>query len=328
VLAGIRHYNNGIVIVADEASFGPTAAGGPGLVWLKGMQIVNGGQTTASIYFVKKKEPEIDLRAVRVPAKVIILRLQDPAAEESLISDVSRFANSQTSVKQSDLSANKPWHVAVEKLALSTYTPDGVGRWFYERAAGSYKTWLAREGDTPARLRHLRDEVPPARKITKTDLATYLNAWDRKPDIVSLGAQKNFDQFMSALTPPDGSLQPPLPDVPAYKSMIAKAILFKKTQSLVRPMFRAFQRNIVSYVIALLADRAGSRINLDKIWSAQDLSEALRQQLTRWASEVNDTLQRSAGGRMISEWAKKADCWSAVRTGTYSPMDEHIPELR
>jgi hypothetical protein len=80
--AGTIHaYNNGIVIVADEVHLGKTADGGPGILWLKGMQIVNGGQTTASIYFSKKKNPEIDLRRVRVPAKIIALRSQDSIAE-------------------------------------------------------------------------------------------------------------------------------------------------------------------------------------------------------------------------------------------------------
>jgi len=100
-------YNNGIVVVADEVHLGKTGDGGPGILWMKGMQIVNGGQTTASIYFSKKKNPQIDLSRVRVPAKIIALRSQDSIAEEALISDISRFANSQTSVKLSDLSANK-----------------------------------------------------------------------------------------------------------------------------------------------------------------------------------------------------------------------------
>jgi hypothetical protein len=77
--------------------------------------------------------------------------------------------------------ANKPFHIELEKLALSTYCPDGVGRWFYERAAGSYNTMLARDGTTPARLRQLKDAIPSSRKITKTDLAKYLNAWAEKP---------------------------------------------------------------------------------------------------------------------------------------------------
>lgn len=322
-------YNNGIVIVADEAHLGRTADGGPGIVWLKGMQIVNGGQTTASIYFTKKKAPEIDLRHVRVPAKIIVLRSRDAAAEEALISDISRYANSQNSVKQSDLSANKPFHVEMEKLALSTYCPDGVGRWFYERAAGSYNTMLAREGSTPARLKHLKEIVtPPARKITKTDLAKYMNAWDRKPDLVSLGSQKNFERFMDSLREPEGQPPAPLPDVAAFKAMIAKAILFKKTHALVRPMFPAFQGNVAAYLVSLLADRVGDRIDLDKIWVRQDISQPLRQQLQVWAVEVNDALHRSSGGKMISEWAKKPECWVAVRSSSYSPVRDAIPELR
>lgn len=322
-------YNNGIVLVADEVHLGRTADGGPGIVWLKGMQIVNGGQTTASIYFTKKKTPEIDLRHVRVPAKVIVLRSRDAAAEEALISDISRYANSQNSVKQSDLSANKPFHVEMEKLAASTYCPDGVGRWFYERAAGSYNTMLTREGSTPARLKHLKEVVtPPSRKITKTDLAKYMNAWDRKPDLVSLGSQKNFERFMDSLREPEGQPPTPLPDVAAFKIMIAKAILFKKTHSLVRPMFPAFQGNVAAYLVSLLADRLGDRIDLDKMWTRQDISQALRQQLQVWAVEVNDALHRSSGGKMISEWAKKPECWEAVRLSSYSPVRDGIPELR
>jgi len=319
-------YNNGIVIVADEVHL---ADGGSGIAWLKGMQIVNGGQTTASIYFSKKKEPEIDLRRVRVPAKIIVLRSHDAAAtEESLISDISKYANSQNSVKQSDLSANKPFHVEIEKLAQSTYCPDGVGRWFYERAAGSYNTMLARDGSTPARLRRLREtEMPPSRKVTKTELARYMNAWDRKPDLVSLGLQKNFVRFMENLEP-EGQPPVPLPDVAAFKTMIAKAILFKKTHALVKAMFPAFQVNVATYLVSLLADRLGDRIDLDRIWARQDISQELRQQLRVWANEVNDVLHRSAGGKMISEWAKKPECWNAVRSSSYSPVMGAIPELR
>lgn len=322
-------YNNGIVVVADEAHFGTTKEGGPGLLWLKGMQIVNGGQTTASIYFSKKKSPEIDLRGVRVPAKVIVLRSTDAAAEEALISDISRYANSQNSVRQSDLSANKPFHIEIEKLSQSTYCPDGVGRWFYERAAGSYNTMLVREGTTPARLKHIKTNVtPPARKITKTDLAKYLNAWDRRPDLVSLGSQKNFERFMDSIRDQDDQPARPLPDVREYKSMIAMAIIFKRTSALVRPMFPAFQGNIAAYLVSVFADKLGERIDLDRVWNQQDISKQLRQQLATWAVEVNEALHKSSGGRMISEWAKKPECWDRVRTASYSKPLTDIPEVR
>lgn len=321
-------YNNGIVLIADEMHLGRTDDGGPGILWLKGMQIVNGGQTTASIYFTRKKSPEVDLRRVRVPAKIIILKSRDTIEEEGLISDISKFANSQTAVKLSDLSANKPFHIEMEKLALSTWWPDGVGRWFYERAAGSYNVMLAREGTSQTRLQKLKEAIPPARKITKTDLAKYLNAWDQKPHLVSFGSQKNFERFMEGFTVQEGQASLPLPDVAMYKQMIAKAILFKTTQRLVRPMFPAFQANVAAYVVSLVSDRLGSRLDLDRIWHQQQLSARLQQQIQTWATEVNQVLHATAEGKMVSEWAKKSECWDAVRKRSYSPPTQGISEVR
>ena len=259
-------YNNGIVIVADEMVLGKTSEGEQGIAWLKGLQIVNGGQTTASLYFTKKKYPDTDLSRVRVPAKIIVMKAQDSTKEEALVSDISRYANSQNAVRQSDLSANKPFHVEIEKLSRSVYCPDGVGQWFYERAAGSYNTLLSREGNTPARLKALKDAIPTARRVTKTDLAKYLNAWDCKPDIVSMGSQKNFDRFMAALSPADGQ-EAPLPNVADFKAMIAKAKLYRDAQKLLRPMFQAFQANVTAYTISVLSEKLGSRIDLDRIWA-------------------------------------------------------------
>jgi hypothetical protein len=320
-------YNNGVVIVADEMKLEKSADGAPGIAWLKGLQIVNGGQTTASIYFAKRRYPETDLSKVRVPAKIIVMRESDPVTEEALISDISRFANTQNKVNQSDLSANKPFHVEIERLSLSVYCPDGVGRWFYERAAGSYNTMLAREGTTPVKLKNLKDAIPPARRLTKTDLAKYLTAWDRKPDIVSLGSQKNFDRFMASLASVGGA-EPKLPTAADYKSMIAKAKLYRDSQRLLRPMFQAFQANVTAYTVSLVAQQIGSRIDLGKIWEKQAASPELLAQIATWGKEVNDVLHQTAGGRMISEWAKKPECRDAVLGASYSAASANIPELR
>lgn len=321
-------YNNGIVLVADDMRLGPAENGAPGILWLKGMQIVNGGQTTASLYFTKKKEPKTDISRVRVPAKVIVLRSDDPAGEEGLISDISKYANSQNAVKLSDLSANKPFHVRVEQLSLATYCPDGTSRWFYERAAGSYKTMLAREGSTTAKLRKLKTDIPASRKITKTDLAKYLNAWDRKPHHVSFGAQKNFERFMAGLSSSEDQPEAPLPDVTAWKRMVAKAILFKTAHKLIRPMLPAFQANVAAYTVSILSERIGDRLDLDRIWQNQNISGRLQEQIQIWAREVNDVLHHSANGRMISEWAKKAECWEAVLQAPLSGPLDCITELR
>lgn len=320
-------YNNGIVVVADEMRLGRDAEGSIGISWLKGLQIVNGGQTTASIYFAKKKYPDTNLAKVRVPAKIIVMKTQDAIKEEALVSDISRFANTQNVVRQSDLSANKPFHVEIEKLSRSVYCPDGIGQWFYERAAGSYNTLLAREGTTPAKLKALKDAIPTGRRITKTDLAKYVHAWECKPDVVSLGSQKNFDRFMASLTSTEGQ-DAPLPSVSDFKVMVAKAKIYRDAQKLLRPMFQAFQANVTAYTIALVADRLGDRLDFDRVWSKQGASHQLMEQIATWANEVNEELHRSAGGRMISEWAKRPECKEAVMGANYSPASTDIPELK
>lgn len=321
-------YNNGIVIVADKMELDKSGGeGSTGILWLKGLQIVNGGQTTASIYFTKKKFPETDLRRVRVPAKIIVMRADDSVKEEALVSDISRYANSQNAVRQSDLSANKPFHVEIEKLSRSVFCPDGVGQWFYERAAGSYNTLLTREGTTPARLKLLKEAIPTARRITKTDLAKYITAWDKKPDIVSLGSQKNFDRFMAGLTPLDGQTVP-LPTVADYKAMIAKAKIYRDVQKLLRPMFQAFQANVTAYTVSLLSEKLGHRIDLERVWNKQGVSPELLAQIVVWAKEVNEVLHASAGGKMVSEWAKRPECNEAVLSASYSAAATNIPEVK
>ncbi len=320
-------YNNGIVMVADEIRLGHSKDGMTGIAWLRGLQIVNGGQTTASLYFTKKKYPEVDLSSVRVSAKIIVMRDQDPAKEEALVSDISRYANSQNAVRQSDLSANKPFHVEIERISRTVFCPDGVSQWFYERAAGSYSTLLAREGTTPAKLKKIKEAIPASRRLTKTDLAKYLNAWAQKPEIVSLGTQKNFDRFMASLIAPEGQ-EVKLPSTAEFKAIIAKAKLYREAQKLIRPMFQAFQANITAYTVSVTSMVIGDRVDLDKIWNNQAVSPELLRQIEIWARQVSDVLHESAGGRMISEWAKKAECREAVFAASYSPVSPGIPEVR
>ena len=207
------------------------------------------------------------------------------------------------------------------------FCPVGVGQWFYERAAGSYNTLLTREGTTPARLKALKEAIPTARRITKTDLAKYITAWDKKPDIVSLGSQKNFDRFMAGLTPADGQ-EAPLPTAAEYKAMIAKAKIYRDAQKLLRPMFQAFQANVVAYTVSLLSEKLGDRIDLQRVWNKQAASSELLAQIAVWAKEVNEVLHASAGGKMVSEWAKRPECKDAVMGASYSAAASNIPEVK
>lgn len=118
-----------------------------------------------------------------------------------------------------------------------------------------------------------------------------------------------------------------LPCADDYKVMVAKVKLYRDVEKLIRPMFQAFKANVAAYLVALLSSKLGDRINFERIWLKQGLSPELSQQLKVWAEEVNTRLHATANGRMISEWAKKAECKEAVLNAAYSAPMAGIPEI-
>lgn len=325
-------YNNGLVMICDEAVLSKDPDGQISLSLLKGLQIVNGGQTTSSIYFASRDAKDIDLSSVMVPAKIVILRSTDEDNRETLISRIAQYANSQNAVKTSDLSANRKIHIQLEKLANDTWCPDGTGRWFYERAAGSYAVTMLREGRTPAQKKRLREIIPTARKLTKNDFAKYHETWRGLPAQVALGGEKNFGLFMAAIDDTTDTV-PEILDVVWYKELIAKVILFKTIEKQIKTkeaklIFKQGYVNIASYTIAVFALRLGERVDLMHIWQRQDASEPLKRLLWEWAKVVNSTFNRLGHGTQFSELAKKERTWDAVKSEPFPDLKETIPELR
>lgn len=325
-------YNNGLVIVCDHAEMNRGADGQVGISLLKGLQIVNGGQTTSSIYFASRDNKDLDLSHVMIPAKIVILREGDDQGRETLISRISQYANSQTAVKTSDLSANRAFHVQLEKLANDTWCPDGTGRWFYERAAGAYAVAMLRDGRTKAQKTRLQEIIPTRRRLTKNDIAKYHESWRGLPNQVALGGEKNFAAFMSALdeTP---EIVPAALDVTWYKDMIAKVILFKAIEKQIKAKeakdtFKQGYVNIASYTVAILSQRLGNRLDLMQIWQRQDTSGPLSRLVWDWACVVNAVFTRVGAGAQFSELAKRSATWDAVQAAKYPENEEMIPELR
>ncbi|CAH1655118.1 hypothetical protein CHELA1G11_10894 [Hyphomicrobiales bacterium] len=126
-------FNNGIVATVDDLDVVSSDAGGLEIRSLKGLQIVNGGQTTASLHRARRKD-SLKLDQVSVPVKIIKVGGADLS---EMVSSISRAANRQNTVQLADFSANDPFHQQIETLANTTWLDDGKGRWFYERARGS-----------------------------------------------------------------------------------------------------------------------------------------------------------------------------------------------
>jgi hypothetical protein len=324
-------FNNGLVIVCDSAELSRCEDGGLGFSLIKGLQIVNGGQTTSSIFFASRDRKEIDLSHVMVPAKVIILKGDDDDARERLISNISKFANSQNAVKTSDLSANRPFHVQLEKLSEEIWCPDGTSRWFYERAAGAYQVRLLRER-TDAKRRNFQKTVPTKQKLSKNDVAKFHEAWRGKPSQVALAGEKNFAAFMAALDENPDLV--PIPLTPEwYRALVAKVIIFRAIEGMIKKkdakeVFRQGWINIATYTVAALSTKMPERIDFDMVWQQQDISDNFGKFLWEWAKIVNATFERIAPGRQFSEVAKRPDTWTAVQNADFPETKDCIPEIR
>src|SRR5690606_8947379 len=106
-----------------------------------------------------------------------------------------------------------------------------------------------------------------------------------------------------------------------------KALLYRRAEKLIRPAFQGFQASIIGYTIALIANRLGDRVTLATIWQQQAISDGLVSLINQWSRDVNDALRSSAGQRIVSEWAKKEECWEYVRSRDYSEPRVRLLEM-
>ena len=315
-------YNNGLSMTVDELTTVVLPDGRPAIKSARGLQVVNGGQTTASIHRAKKQDG-VDISSVFVPAKITTV---EGETLDQMVSRISRYANTQNVIQMADFSANDSFHVEIERLSQAIWCPGEQGRWFYERARGQYQVAKSRIGTTPARTRRFNEQTPPSRKFSKTDLAKFLNCWNQRPDLVSRGAQKNFDFFMQELR--IGKEADWLPDESYYKLLIAKAILYKAIARIVRQeQFPAYRPNIVAYLIAYVSYRTGGQLDMDLIWQEQALSAEFETLLRSWSHDINETVRETAEGRNVTEWCKKEDCWKSICAIALPLADPMPPEL-
>ncbi|MBG0794462.1 AIPR family protein [Methylocystis sp. H62] len=313
-------FNNGIVATVDDLDVVANDTGGLEIRSLKGLQIVNGGQTTASLHRARRKD-NLKLDQVLVPVKIIKVGGADLS---EMVSSISRAANRQNTVQLADFSANDPFHQQIETLANTMWLDDGKGRWFYERARGSYLAAEQKAAFRKTDQKSFRQQTPKQRRLSKLDVARYLGAWSGLPDKVCLGGQKNFQGFMQRLK----DEPPPPPDQAWYKRLIAIAVLYRAAEKKISSMkFPAYGAQITAYVVAGLSHRSGGRVDFERLWSKQTVSPELEQMIADWAPKLDAVMRSSAGQKNPSEWFKKADCWKEIQTQLPAFTDPLPPEL-
>jgi hypothetical protein len=298
-------YNNGLCCTAASVEVETHANGHALLRGVRDFQIVNGGQTTASIYHAMKRE-ETDISGVVVQVKLTVL--SDPERVADIVPLISKFANSQNKVNTADFSANGKFHLEIEKHSRTLWAPatSGLDRgthWYYERARGSYVDDKLRQG-TKARIRDWEKQNPAAQKFTKTDLAKFEQIWCGLPHLACRGAEKNF----IALAQRHEDIGEPIVDAAYFKHLVAKMILFKTIERIVTEQTGGeIRAQIVAYTMAWLAEKSGRRIELGLIWEKQTVHAVLRPAISAVAKAAYDHIKAQPG--ISTEAAKKPECW-------------------
>lgn len=325
-------YNNGLTGTASSVVTERMSDGTLGISSIKDFQVVNGGQTTASMLYARDAM-KCDLEEVYVQVKLSVV------GEEKLgevVPKISRYANTQNKVSLADLASNSTVQVRIERLSKEVATPQRAGelhvsRWFYERARGQYKNLLSYK--TAAQRKRLEAEYPKSQLIVKTDLAKYELAFDGRPYHVAEGEQKCFQRYVSSVLAGYGDgLE--LNEF-WFKCAVAKAIVFK---SLDRDIARSdwykaakgLKAQTVAYTLAAAAQsfRAGGKqIDLMRIWRDQAVPPVLMDWILGLAERIHPVLNAPPGAvKNPSEFSKKEFCWTLHVLPLVKPVPEALAE--
>lgn len=314
-------YNNGISTVADSIVIDEESSTGDlvTITEITGWQIVNGGQTTASIY--NAFQAKLPLDAVNVQIKLSVIKSKEQA--EDIIHNISKYANSQNKINMSDFNANDAYHVKMERLSRSTYIPVAKGKsldlWFYERARGQYLVELSRQ-PTKSAKEQFKSHCPKSRCVSKTVAAKCVMAWKGFPDIVSKGLETNFVFFSDMIS--KGEF--PEPSEQSYIEMISRVILFNRCDDIIKNLkFGGFKAQQNYYTVALIGKYYSELINPQEIWNNQDINAEIAKVIESLAYFVWEHFQNpTVPGVNIGQWCKKEDCWELLQKRFEAKMDK------
>ena len=318
-------YNNGISATASEVKTTMI----DGQLCLSGIvdfQIVNGGQTTASLYNSRYKD-KADLSAIYVPMKLTVVE-KEKAKE--VIPLIAEYANTQNKVNSADFFSNHDFCIRMQRYSQNCRVAPQDGAqydtfWFFERAKGQYTQ--AQIGKTPAQIKEFKLRHPKAQLFTKTDLAKFRNSWACLPDTVSKGAQTNFQRFAEDIKK-NYEEKANEYNEKYFKDTVALGLLFRATESLVSAQDwykQGYRAQIVTYSIAMLSKLLSKQfpeysLDLQRIWRDQKVPQAILSELvniTRFVNEsINDPSRQTVN---VTQWCKRAECWKRMQeTCTYS----------
>jgi hypothetical protein len=320
-------YNNGLTTTATEVELGSSLQGIT-IRRLERWQIVNGGQTTASIAYFLRNNKGKSIDGVSIQMKLVKVNESDSS---KIVQAVAKYANSQNKVSAADLFSTHEFHVRMEQISRRLKAPAKEGHqyqtgWFYERARGQWENDRIARGSAGEQAK-FEMEYPKSQRITKTDWAKYDYCWKQHPDLVSKGAQSVFAEYALEVdtqwTKNDGKGADLYGDG-YYRNNVGKAIMYEtvRTDVLKQEWYKispGYLANIIAYAISRFSYQietqySGADYVFPKVWQQQVISESTRKALIAfsYAAQQHLTDSRRPQGN-VTQWAKQQACWEGFK---------------
>ena len=319
-------YNNGLASTAMDVKT-EVVNGQKVITAVKDFQIVNGGQTTASLYHTLKKF-KADLSEVFIQMKLTVIK--DEEKKNKIVPFISRYANSQNKVSELDLTSNNAYLIKLEELSRTTYAidPEDSNKqtvWFFERVKGQYKESLNKE-PTKGKQKAFKLKYPTSQKILKSEAAKYMNIYKRIPFHVSKGAQKNYNFYLREA---EKEFKKQKPGKVVWEDIVANALLFKAADRLFGRKNQDpigdtnIKSHTVAYSLSLLHELTDGKIDLGSIWVKQYIDEELQIELKKGLIYVYDFFT-SLNVLLISEAAKAEKTWNELLDRKKNPFNMEV----
>lgn len=308
-------YNNGISSTAATVDVKTDDSGRKYITQIRNWHIVNGGQTTSTIYNAYRKNFIDKLAKTFVAVKISEL---PPILESNipiLIGNIAKYANSQTKIKDSDLSANAQYMLRLEEQSRKEWTPVKHTLWYFERLRGQFLTEKGEVGGSETnKVKKFEAERPQNQRFNKTDVAKLEMAWMDKPFISCMGGEVCFEKFWKIIKE-----QNPIVDEKYFHNVVAKYIIYKKVDSILKfAGNKGHAAIIANYTIALLSLRSQGKLDLDYIWENQSIQPDLEDVIRECIQSISDHIRLigSDSGKNPQTESKKLDFWNSIQNKT------------
>lgn len=342
-------YNNGIATTAADVET-EEKDGQLYITKIVDLQIINGGQTTASLAEAVLKKTNPELNGIFVPMKLTVIDDRETENEDGvrfydqMVQNIAKYANSQNKVTAADLFSNDPFHIWMEKMSKKIFAPaihySVPTGWYYERSRKRYEQEQFKLKSEIDRKR-FRAKYPKEQLITKEQLGMYLTTMKEQPNIVAKGKNFVIKEFNTIISQ-DYKTNKGCFNEFYFKKCICAAIIYRTVDNYLEShkdsarkptgfWYKAggYKLDIVPYTIAKIIHSvpAGFTLDWNYIWNRQDLSPAFMHEIEIVTKMTNDFICDSHGV-IVTEYCKRPETWVAYRDNVrYTPSEKFLSEL-